>query len=212
MDGTGWGDSCSESLNSTPNPVVTAFSLAGFAVLAFAFPFVERFSGLGLGLGLGLTVLAGLAASDPVVTPFSLAGFAGGRRPHAPGGRTPIPAAFRYAPAVSRRTPVSCSMRRKGHPSRPRTMTCCFFASLKTLLIPTKATALRRNQRPRASFPLAGFEVTLIGRFWVTPEGWRREQMIAPVFANMSASSMKSARPSQSIEIQRRTIFQKWGE
>jgi hypothetical protein len=39
------------------------------------------------------------------------------------------------------------------------------------LLIPTKATALRRNQRPRASFPLAGFEVTLIGRFWVTPEG-----------------------------------------
>jgi hypothetical protein len=29
---------------------------------------------------------------------------------------------------------------------------------------------LRRNQRPRASFPLAGFEVTLIGRSWVTPE------------------------------------------
>src|SRR5882762_9366168 len=62
-------------------------------------------------------------------------------------------------------------MRRKGHPSRPRAMTCCFFASLKTLLIPTKATALRRNQRPRALFSLAGFEVTLIGRFWVTPEG-----------------------------------------
>src|SRR5712691_2108060 len=61
-------------------------------------------------------------------------------------------------------------MRRKGHPSRPRAMTCCFFASLKTLLIPTKATALRRNQRPRASFSLAGFQVTLIGRFWVTAE------------------------------------------
>jgi len=89
MDGTGWGDSCPQSLNSTPNPVVTAFSLAGFAVLAF--PFLQRFSGLGL----GLTVLAGFAASDPVVTPFSLAGFAGGRRPQAPGGRTPIPAAFR---------------------------------------------------------------------------------------------------------------------
>ena len=82
-----------EALNSTPNPVVTSFSLAGFAVSAFAFPFVERFSGLGLGLRLGLTVLAGSAASDPVVT--SLAGFAGGRRPHARGGRTPIPAAFR---------------------------------------------------------------------------------------------------------------------
>jgi hypothetical protein len=61
------------------------------AGLAVAFPFVERFSGLGL----GLTVIAGFAASDPVVTPFSLAGFAGGRRPQAPGGRTPIPAAFR---------------------------------------------------------------------------------------------------------------------
>src|SRR5258707_14272308 len=61
-------------------------------------------------------------------------------------------------------------MRRSGHPSRPRAMTCCFFASLKTYLISTKATALRRNQRPRASSSLAGFEVTLIGRFWVTPE------------------------------------------
>jgi len=91
VDGTGLRGLRSEALNSTPNPVVTAFSLAGFAVLAFAFPFVERFSGLGL----GLTVLAGFAASDPVVTPFSLAGFAGGRRPQAPGGRTPIPAAFR---------------------------------------------------------------------------------------------------------------------
>src|SRR5258708_28870250 len=61
-------------------------------------------------------------------------------------------------------------MRRSGHPSRPRAITCCFFSSLKTLLIPTKATALRRNQRPRASFSLAGFQVTLIGRFWVTAE------------------------------------------
>jgi hypothetical protein len=58
--------------------------VSGFAVSAFAFPFVERFSVL---------VLAGFVASDPVVT--SLAGFAGGRRPHIRGGRTPIPAAFR---------------------------------------------------------------------------------------------------------------------
>src|SRR6185437_12899551 len=132
---------------------VTPSALAGFAS-ASAFTFVGRFSVL-------------------VVTP--LAGFAGARRPHAPGGRTPIPAAFRYVLAVSRRTPVSCSMRRKGHPSRPRAITCCFFASLKTLLIPTKATALRRNQRPRTPFSLAGFEVTLIGRFWVTPEDYCRK-------------------------------------
>jgi len=34
---------------------------------------------------------------------------------------------------------------------------------------------LRRNQRPHALFSLAGFEVTLIGRFWVTPEGWSQQ-------------------------------------
>src|SRR5260370_28862814 len=81
------GFSTSRPVDSTPNPVVT--TLAGFALFAFAFPLVERFSGLGL----GLTVLATWPASDPVVT--WLAGFAGARRPHAPGGRTPIPAAFR---------------------------------------------------------------------------------------------------------------------
>jgi hypothetical protein len=36
----------------------------------------------------------------------SLAGFAGSR-PHLPGGRNAIPAAVRYAEAVSRRTPVA---------------------------------------------------------------------------------------------------------
>src|SRR5208282_505203 len=62
-------------------------------------------------------------------------------------------------------------MRRSGHPSRPRAMTCCFFASLKTLLISTKAKCLTPKSTSRASFSLAGFQVTLIGRFWVTPEG-----------------------------------------
>ena len=49
------------------------------------------------------------------------------RRPHRPGGRTATPAAFRYPAAVSRRTPVSFSMRRKGQPSRPSAITCCLF-------------------------------------------------------------------------------------
>jgi hypothetical protein len=87
-DGIRLGFSTSRPVDSTPNPVVTA--LAGFEV-AFAFPFEERFSGLGL----GLIVWVGFVASDPVVTWFSLAGFAGGRRPHATGGRTAIWAAFR---------------------------------------------------------------------------------------------------------------------
>src|SRR5271167_2135947 len=109
---------------------------------------LERFSGLGLGLGLGLgiTVMVGLAAPESVIT--SLAGFAGARRPQAPGARTAILAAFRYAPAVSRRTPVTCWMRRSDHPSRPRAKTCCFFSSFKTLAMPTEATDLRRRQCP----------------------------------------------------------------
>jgi len=80
-------------------------------------------------------------------------------------------------------------------------MTCCFFALLKTLLITTKATALRRNQRPRASFSLAGFEVTLIGRFWVTPEVV--DPTSAPAAANQclpvaSITVLASAPPSRS--------------
>src|ERR1700685_964893 len=59
-------------------------------------------------------------------------------------------------------------MRRSGHPSRPRAITCCFFASLKTLLISTKATRLTPKSTSRTSFSLAGFQVTVIGRFWVT--------------------------------------------
>jgi hypothetical protein len=38
-----------------------------------------------------------------------------------------------YPLAVSRRTPVVCSIRRSDQPSRPRAITCCCFSSLKTL-------------------------------------------------------------------------------
>src|SRR5271166_5467121 len=91
----------------TSESVIT--SLAGFEV-AFAFPLLERFSGSGLGLGeSGITGIAGFAAPESVIT--SLAGF-GARRPQPLGGRTPIPAAFRYALAVSRRILVVCWIRR----------------------------------------------------------------------------------------------------
>jgi len=81
-------------------------------------------------------------------------------------------------------------MRRNGHPSRPKATTCCFFASLKTLLIPTKANALRRNQRPQASFSLAGFEVTLIGCFWVTAEVRRPD---TPLATRLTQSNKRAA-------------------
>ncbi len=44
-----------------------------------------------------------------------MAGFAA-FRPHPPDGRTAIPAARRYAPAVSRRICAALSMRRNDHP------------------------------------------------------------------------------------------------
>ena len=63
-------------------------------------------------------------------------------------------------------------MRRNGHPSRPRAITCCRFASLKTLLMPTEATTPHVGINVPDSYSwLAGFQVTLIGRFWLTPEG-----------------------------------------
>jgi hypothetical protein len=48
-------------------------------------------------------------------------------------------------------------------------MTCCFFSSLKTLLMPREPTkAFPGVNVP--GFPMAGFQVTLHGRFWLTPE------------------------------------------
>src|SRR5215813_10627834 len=98
-----------------------------------------------------------------------MAGFAGARRPH-PGRHTVTPAVLRYALAVSLRTPVACSMRRKGHPSFPSAITCCFFSSLKTLLIPREPIRAPLGVNVPGS-SLAGFQLTLIGRIWVTPEG-----------------------------------------
>jgi hypothetical protein len=148
-DGIRLGFSASRPVDSPPTAVGTSSALAGFEV---AFPFEERFSGL------GLIVSVGFAASDPAVTSFSLAGFAGGRRPHAPRGRTAIPAAFRYAPAVSRRTPVSCSMRRSGDPSRPRGNHLLFFRFAQDV------AHIDEGYMPHAEINVPG--LTLVGRFF----------------------------------------------
>src|ERR1700688_2172151 len=66
-------------------------------------------------------------------------------------------------------------MRRSDHPSRPSAMTCCFFSSLKTLLTLTEGNP-HAMLNVLGSTPLAGFQVILIGRFWVIPEAraWSR--------------------------------------
>src|SRR5258706_9813015 len=71
--------------------------------------------------------------------------------------------------AVSLRTPVACSICRKDHPSFPSAMTCCFFSSLKTLLMPREPISAPFGVNVPGS-AMAGFQVTLYGRFWVTPE------------------------------------------
>ena len=99
----------------------------------------------------------------------SLAGFAGDPLPQAPGGRIAIPAAFRYPAAVSRRILVAFWIRRSDQPNWPSAMTCFLFSSFKTLLT-WRRISLHRIQCPESLFLLAGFQVTAIGRFWVTAE------------------------------------------
>jgi hypothetical protein len=63
-----------------------------------------------------------------------------------------------------------CAMRRKGHPSFPSAMTCCFFSSLKTLLMPKEPIRAPLGVNV-PGLTMAGFQLTLHGRIWVIPEG-----------------------------------------
>ena len=79
--------------------------------------------------------VGGRSGAELAPTPTGFAGLPGATgtpRPQRPCGRRPMPAALIYPPAVSRRTPVSFSMRRSDQPSRPSAITCCRFSSLKT--------------------------------------------------------------------------------
>src|SRR5215813_1097647 len=60
-------------------------------------------------------------------------------------------------------------MRRKGHPSFPNAITCCFFSSLKTLLMPREPIRAPLGVNVPGS-AMAGFQPTSYGRFWVTTE------------------------------------------
>src|SRR5438093_13324128 len=65
-------------------------------------------------------------------------------------------------------------MRRSDHPSRPSAITCCRFSALKTLPIP--AAGVQPTAQVNVSAPgaaLAGFQVSINGRFWVSTEGRR---------------------------------------
>src|SRR5260370_18068923 len=95
----------------------------------------------------------GFRASKSVVT--SMAGFAVDGHPV---GRKVMPAARKYPLAVSRRTPVSCWIRRRDQPSFPKAITCCFLSSFKTLAILTEATELPASVNVLDGFYMAGFQ------------------------------------------------------
>ena len=78
----------------------------------------------------------------------------------------PIPAAFKYRLTVSRRIPVSASMRRSDQPRLPSPKICCLFVLFKTLLInagDTIGPAFVNVLKHQPS--LAGFEVIFYGCF-----------------------------------------------
>src|SRR5437867_12331055 len=61
-------------------------------------------------------------------------------------------------------------MRRSVQPNCPRAMTCCFFVSLKMLAMPAEGPrSLPPRQRLERLLPMAVFQVSMYGRFWVWP-------------------------------------------
>ena len=99
-----------------------------------------------------------------------VAGFAGQLASRPPLLRTAIPAAFKYRLAVSRRTPVDSSIRRSDQPSRPSARTDCLLSSFETLLIPSVDHVPTASSTSRRLLVVAGSQVSLSGRFWVSPE------------------------------------------
>src|ERR1017187_9538332 len=97
---------------------------------------------------------------------------------------------------VSRRMPVSRSIRRSDHPRRPNAIACCFFSSLKTLLTLTEDSVLTSAFNVLDDgLQLAGFQVTPTGRFWVTPEGRATNSTnLARAVAHSASVSMRPAR------------------
>src|SRR2546430_2084490 len=62
-------------------------------------------------------------------------------------------------------------MRRSVQPNCPRAMTCCFFVSLKMLAMPAEGPrSLPPRQRLERLLPMAVFQVSMYGRFWVSTE------------------------------------------
>src|SRR2546427_648315 len=73
-------------------------------------------------------------------------------------------------------------MRRSVQPHCPTAMTCCFFPSLTILARSAESlTASPPRQRLERLLPMAGFQVSIYGRFWVSTEGVEVESVVQAV-------------------------------
>ena len=115
--------------------------------------------------------MAGFAGAESVDTSDVMAGFGG---PSAAAARElahrdPRRLQVRRWPSPDeRRSPAS--IRRSDQPRRPSASTCCCFSSLKTLLIPARDHASLASSTSRPLSVLAGFQVSINGRIWVSTE------------------------------------------
>src|SRR6266566_5230500 len=65
-------------------------------------------------------------------------------------------------------------MRRSVQPNWPRAMTCRFFASLKMFAMPAEGrTPPPPRQRLERLLPMAGFQLSIYGGFWVSTEAFQ---------------------------------------
>ena len=98
----------------------------------------------------------------------SLAGFAGARRPHPPGARTGDAGGLQISPR--RFPPNACFLldapQRPAQPSQRDDLLSLFFAQDIAHVDGGYPSA---GFNVLTAFLLAGFQVTLIGRFWVSP-------------------------------------------
>src|SRR6266545_5779316 len=100
-------------------------------------------------------------------------------------------------------------MRRSVQPNWPRAMTCCFFVSLKMLAMPAEGPQSRPpRQRLERLLSMAGFQVSMYGRFCVSTEatgarGGRRccslRQAEREVVSRGSAEDANNAMPTRKL-------------
>src|SRR2546422_10235521 len=96
-------------------------------------------------------------------------------------------------------------MRRSDHPSRPSAITCCRFSALKTLAIP--AAGVQPTAQVNVSAPgaaLAGFQVSINGRFCVSTEARDRFVVGAACLGQLESARRPLYQPHPEIALERR--------